>query len=423
MKKGRKVVIGIFLLVCPEILSGCKQAQRGQQVKEPITLSVLAGQTTADAGMEDMINDCIKESYPNVVLEWNTVEWGSEFEDLLRADMASGEIPDIIIGKAQDVQAYYKTGNLAELDSSFAPYFSYDTLDDVVVDGNLYGIPYNMDYQGVIYNRDIFEKLHLQVPKTREQLQQVVAALEANNITPFVWCGQDNTLLTTNTMQFMLNDIFLTDKSWGKKFRMGQVFMDQSDEVNACFENVGYMCAHSFTDALQLEPYECNVRFATGQAAMYMTSTWALSSILPNSSTTNYGIFPYPNMTGDAKLIRETNLTFMKGADTAYGELIDEIFKTIVTNESLCSEISDFTQTIPVVKGMKSSCLQEMQTEIDSYEQNNQVIDSIDGYSQLSWNYMDEITQKQLEWIKGNCSLKELIDYANLKRQDSDKLK
>ncbi len=33
-----------------------------------------------------------------------------------------------------------------------------DALKEVTVNGAVYGIPYNAWYQGVIYNKDIFEK-------------------------------------------------------------------------------------------------------------------------------------------------------------------------------------------------------------------------------------------------------------------------
>lgn len=413
-------ILLVLLLVC---LAGCTKEGDESGKQEQITLTVLAGQTTADAGIEDMINDLLYEKYPNVVLDWNTVDWGNDFESMLKADFAAGEVPDIIIGKAQDVQAYYKTGNLAEIGTSLTSLVEDEVLSDVTVDDKIYGLPYNMDYQGILYNREIFEKLKLVIPKTNEELSEDVKICEANGVTPFAFCGQDATTATMNTMQLMLNEIFDEDPQWGKQFRMGEVFMDQSPEAEQCFLNNKYMFEHSWQDVSQLASYECSVRFSKGQAAMYMTSTWALGSFLQNGTEGSYGIFPYPNKDGDAKLIQETNLTFMKGADTEYGDLIDEIFETILTSETLCTEISDFTNTLPVVKGMEASYPQELQSDIDSYVENGRVVNSICGYSQLSWNYLGEITQKQLDFMRGDCTLLDVLNYANLKRADSDKLK
>lgn len=47
---------------------------------EPVTLTVLAGQSTTDAGIEDMIDEALAEAYPNITLEWECVDWGNDFQ-------------------------------------------------------------------------------------------------------------------------------------------------------------------------------------------------------------------------------------------------------------------------------------------------------------------------------------------------------
>lgn len=69
---------------------------------EPVTLTVLAGQSTTDAGIEDMIDEALAEKYPNITLEWECVDWGNDFQPKMQQYMQSG-LPDIMIGKAQDV--------------------------------------------------------------------------------------------------------------------------------------------------------------------------------------------------------------------------------------------------------------------------------------------------------------------------------
>ena len=79
------------------------QTVRVTSETEDICLSVLAGQSTPDAGIEDMIDEKVAEILPNVRLEWECVDWGDNFDAELNARFAAGDIPDIIIGKAQDV--------------------------------------------------------------------------------------------------------------------------------------------------------------------------------------------------------------------------------------------------------------------------------------------------------------------------------
>lgn len=411
-------------LIASLILSGCARASGDDSTADSnVILTVLVGQSSVDAGVEDILNDFIAEKYPQVTLNWETVAWGNEFDEMLRADFAASEVPDIIIGKAQNVAAYYKTGHLAEIDDSLASYVKPDSLADVRVDSKIYGIPYNENYQGVIYNKAIFRRLGLTPPTTTAQMQHIVEVCSSNNVTPFAYCCQDDYSVSSNTMQFMLNEIFKYDDDWGTKFRMGFTFIDTCKEAVPCFENNKYMLDHSWTDASQIEKYACDTRFATGKAAMYMTSTWVLSSIKQNSDNVNFGIFPYPNVQGNAALIRESNMTFMKSSSTKNSSLVDQILTSIMKSKELSSEISEATQTLSVVQGSCDVYPKALQEDINSYVDDRRIIDSIQGYNQLSWNYLSQVTAKEIEWMKGYTSLNKVLYYAELKRPDSNNMR
>ena len=86
--------------------------------EEPVTLTILAGQSTTDAGIEDMIDEALAEVYPNITLEWECVDWGNDFQPKMQQYMQSG-LPDIMIGKAQDVATYAPQGILAEIGEEY----------------------------------------------------------------------------------------------------------------------------------------------------------------------------------------------------------------------------------------------------------------------------------------------------------------
>ena len=68
---------------------------RSNEETEDICLSVLAGQSTPDAGIEDMIDEKVAEILPNVRLEWECVDWGDNFDADLNARFAAGDIPAV----------------------------------------------------------------------------------------------------------------------------------------------------------------------------------------------------------------------------------------------------------------------------------------------------------------------------------------
>src|SRR5690606_27258568 len=82
--------------------------------EEKITLSVLAGQSTTDAGIEDMIDEALAKKYPNITLEWECVDWGKDLQPKMQEYIESGLL-DIMIGKAKDLDTYGSQGLLAQL--------------------------------------------------------------------------------------------------------------------------------------------------------------------------------------------------------------------------------------------------------------------------------------------------------------------
>ena len=101
---------------------------------EPVTLTVLAGQSTTDAGIEDMIDEALAEKYPNITLEWECVDWGNDFQPKMQQYMQSG-LPDIMIGKAQDVSTYAPQGVLGEIDSTYLDRGLDAARENVTIDG------------------------------------------------------------------------------------------------------------------------------------------------------------------------------------------------------------------------------------------------------------------------------------------------
>lgn len=216
--------------------------------EETITLRVLAGQSTTDAGIEDMIDAALAEKYPNIKLEWECVDWGNDFQPKMQVYMQSG-LPDIMIGKAQDVSTYGSLGLLADLTDK--PYMD-NILDaaktGVTLDGKVMGMTFNCLYQGVYYSRAIFEDLGLSVPKTLEELDAVIATLEENGIIPFASHMVDTWSIGNVTMQFAVNDVFNKYPTWGDMFRAGEVSFATSEEYKACYEYNKLIYDHTWTD-------------------------------------------------------------------------------------------------------------------------------------------------------------------------------
>ncbi len=416
--------IAVMITIC--MLPGCatpvgerNQDRDNETPEEPVTITILAGQSTSDAGIEDMIEEVIRREFPYVELEWECVDWGERFDRQIRGRFAAGDIPDIMIGKAQDAVSYASTGNLAPISDRCSSQIREEALETVTVDDTVYGIPYNAWYQGVIYNKQIFRELGLDVPETKEELEAVVEVLNEHEIVPFACHFQESWKIGNMTMQLLMNEVFAEDPLWGDKFREGTVSFSENEKIIECMNSIRLMKENSWSDAMTLTQFDSDSRFTEGEAAMYMTGSWSIQFASEYGGNREFGIFPYPEQEGSAALLRETNITFMKSAVSEHEELVTDILYTLITDAVLAEEILDFTQSFSVIKGIEGSDHIIIQDDIDAYEKAGKVIDVSVGNTQLVWSFQSDLSIQQQAWLQGDMKLEEVLQYADENRINS----
>lgn len=417
---------GITLLTISALIILTIEACTPRQVKpssestgttsHKIILSVLAGQSTSDAGIEEMINDFLRTHLPNVELEWERMDWGERFEAQMQAKFASGEVPDIMIGKAQDVATYVPTGNLAPAPASLVKLIDDAALPAVTVKGRVYGLPYNAFYQGVFYNKDIFKEYDLTVPTTQSDLSVLIRKLAAERITPFAAHFEEDWFVGNIVMQFAIGDVFTRTPNWGDEFRSGKVSFASSAPFHRVFDYVKEILDDSWPDAVAIGQAECDERFAKGQAAMYVTGTWTLQTINAVNPKMNVGVFPFPNQGGDARLIFEPNMTFMTSSKTTHPDAVENVLHSIFESRDLASEIFDYTKTSSMLKSINPDVPLLIQPDIDRYHKIDKVTDVTRGNTQLIWSFQEQVAKKVQDWLRGKASLQSVLDYADQNR-------
>lgn len=423
----KKIIITATILVLlASSLQGCGRKPDTPNSKthagiagQKTTLTVLAGQSTSDAGIEDMINDVLEARFPDITLEWECVDWGEKFAPQMAAKFAAGEVPDIMIGKAQDVATYVPSGNLAVLDGSYVNYVLDASLPAVTVGKKLYGLSYNAVYQGVMYNKDIFKMYGVKVPATQTELKQAVEKFKMVHVTPFASHFQEIWYIGNMTMQFAMNDVFNKYPDWGDRLRNGSTSFEDSAEYRSCFEYNRGILDSTWSDTFAISQSDCDMRFAQGEAAMYVTGSWSLQLINEINPDMNVGIFPFPNQSGDSELIFEPNITFMKSARTDFGDAVDKVFETIFSGKDLAVEIYNFTKTASMLKDVNPTFPNLIQSDIDYYVKSGMVTDVTIGNTQLIWAFQEDYSRQLYSWLQGKASLDDVLVYADKNKNNS----
>jgi ABC-type glycerol-3-phosphate transport system substrate-binding protein len=417
----RELAVALTVLLACVPVVGCSGKAQGttvgsSSVPKKVMLSVLAGQSGTDAGIEEMINDFLERKTPGIELDWERIDWGDKFHSQMQAKFAAGEVPDIMIGKAQDVATYEPSGNLVAIPPGILRYVRDDALSSVSSNGTVYGAPYNAFYQGVFYNKEIFAKLGLSPPRTLAELATIVRVLRSAGITPFATHFEEDWYTGNIVMQLALGEVFEHTPKWGDSFRAGRVSFSGSAAFRRCFEQVHNMLKASWPDAFAVGQAECDERFAKSRAAMYLSGTWSLQAISAVAPGMKLGLFPYPNSTGDARLIFEPNMTFMESSKTAHPAEVDRVLRAIFSSSELSSEILDFTKTVSLLKATDQEATLPVQVDIDRYQAQSHIVDATIGNTQLIWSFQDELASRLQDWLQGKASLQSVLDFADRNR-------
>ncbi len=416
VKTKKQIVLSLFLIA---FCVSCNQyflpeVKPVPSQKELVT--VLHGQSTSDPGLEEMMIKTIKRDCPEVLIEWESMDWGEDFSGEMRARIAAGNLEDIIIGKAQDVYSYYGSGCLSSFSEEFTKNILPEALQSVTINGQVYGLPYNRLYQGVIYNKNIFYRYGLEVPHTQEDLEAICQRLNNVGLTPFAAHFREDWYTANILMQFMTNEFLAQDENWGDLFRSGKNNFKDSKEIKNCFDQVEFVYKNSWDDVSNVNQQDCTMAFAADEAAMFLTGTWTVQTLQTIRPDIEIGIFPYPNSKGNSKILYEPNITFMRNVYSSEAETADKVIAALIDDIDLAEDIAAFTQTESLRIGAHPESLKMLQKNLSDYKDPADSIDVSIGNNQLVWHFQDLLAEKSREYLEDKISLEDLLAFADQNR-------
>ncbi|MDF2721238.1 MAG: extracellular solute-binding protein family 1 [Paenibacillus sp.] len=166
------VAAAVVLLVgCggKEEASSGSLAQSDKETK-PVELTIMPNGSITDAQFEAFIREPLSKKYPHITLKVVKAGSGVSLNSLLMA----GQLPDVWIGAYKDTEVYVRDGmpndlnefaKQAKIDiSKFEPQ-AIATIKGFAKNGELYALPYMMNYGALFYNKDIFDKFGVSYPK------------------------------------------------------------------------------------------------------------------------------------------------------------------------------------------------------------------------------------------------------------------
>jgi raffinose/stachyose/melibiose transport system substrate-binding protein len=263
-------------------------------VKEvkPVKLTMMtnATGTTFDA-IQSIIDGFTKEN-PNITVDFSTQ--GKDYEQLMKAKMASNDLPDLFATHGWSVNRYSEYLRPLNDQQWFGSLT--DTIKPTISDkkGNVYVLPLNIDQSGIVYNKKVLADLKLEVPKTWEELLAACKVIMDANITPIHIGGKDTTKLA-GFFNKLAPTVLISDKShnsgdslkdgtfdWNKWNLVSQQLVD--------LKKAGYLNK----DVVTADPLSAAEKIATGKAAFLMENNAIVAEAMKINPAAQIGMMPVP---------------------------------------------------------------------------------------------------------------------------------
>ena len=271
--------------------------------KQNVTIEVMASQDWIKPSEQALAGKF--EQQTGIHVDFQIVPSGQYF-DVLKTKLNSGQGIDLFLGQAgkSDMKLQYDASNNA-VDLSSEPWVK--SLDPVVadqstLDGKLYGAEVwdvvAANYWVMVYNKDLFAKYNLSVPKTFDDFEKVCATLKQNGITPVYEPVSDgwHHVLWFPEVGAQLEAL---EPGLNAKLNANQATFAGDANMQKALTQINdlYQKGYFGKDALSAKEADTSKAMAGGTFAMTLSELSRGSQIAaayPNLKATSFGYFPIP---------------------------------------------------------------------------------------------------------------------------------
>jgi multiple sugar transport system substrate-binding protein/raffinose/stachyose/melibiose transport system substrate-binding protein len=173
----------------------------------------------------------------------------------------------------------------------------------------------------VFYNKDIFAKNNITVPKTWAEFLQVVEKLKAAGVTPIELAGAEPWSASMPLVGVVSSHVLGKNKNWIQDRYAGKVKFADADMVAGVTKQKQLIDAGAFgKGALGVNYADANTSFLGGKSGMYLMGSWLIGQIKPEQAA-SFGTFLLP--TDDGSVV----VPFNVGGTTAISAKATDVGK------------------------------------------------------------------------------------------------
>lgn len=289
------------LLLVTTLLSACgnstdsSSASGGSGANDKVTLTVthyMVEKPKVDTFKK--LTDRFTELNPNITFDVQVMPV-DKYNDNIKMKVAASDVPDIIFGRPQGMVDITKAGAFLDLTNEpFIQKVNKDYLPNVSYDGKVYGLPTDLMTNAVIYNKDLFKKVGVEVPKTYSELVKVAQTLQSKDIIPFAASWKDGASYMSFMWPDMWGNLLKDNPDYAGKMMAGETTFAAIPGYKDFLTRVNTLSSFANKDAADIDYDRSLQYFAQGKAAMDIMGSFAIGTIRSYNPEGNFGVFMYP---------------------------------------------------------------------------------------------------------------------------------
>lgn len=377
MTKKRAGILILLFVFITTLFAGCG-AKSDKEAKGVTELEFFSNKSENIEIMTKLVDEFNKQNEGSIKVK---LQAPPDAATVLKTRMTKDDMPDIVAFGGDNMYTELTSAKvLVDLSEEPAVSNVIGSYVDMVYninadkDKKLYGIPYATNACGVIYNKDIFAKASIEVPKTWTEFIDACKKLKEAGITPFEMTFKDawTTLpIWNNIVPMVTGAEFTNERKEGKV-----TFADTHKEVLQKFLQ---LIPYSQNDYMGTSYGDGNKNFANGSAAMLLNGNWAISEIKTANADCNIGMFTLPAIddTSKNKVVSGIDVMLMVTTQCKKPEAAKKFLAYMFEKESAQKYIDD-QFAFSTVKGVAQK---DPSVELVSEDiQSGKVVDFTDHY-------------------------------------------
>lgn len=286
------IIIILFMIV------GCDHGiVNSEPPKAKTTLRVM--HFMAEEGAQRWLNDVrdqFKSNFPHVDVEIIYVNADS-YHTLLRNKIASDDLPDIfLLARLSGADYIYIRKGLLE-NLSDQPFLEHvDRIERFIIDDGVYGMPFDLNAYGVLYNKTIFRQAGIHsIPTTYDEFMEALQKIERLGIHPIAAGYQEVNIINSDLLSDLLVSQMSSQPQWRTQIQNREIRFADDDSIRDALFRLTDRFNYTQHQPFQTDRLNSADLVANGKAAMLINGTWFIDSIISQNPDIELGMFPFPH--------------------------------------------------------------------------------------------------------------------------------